>query len=118
MQSKKFIWIFMFLIFISYAYAEQVIIFNLNYDNGKITLKEQYVKEGYYPDRNLEQQKGYRCNLVDPNRNDLYSMNFDLHNKVYTDSTQNNQVSRGVIILKKTDFSFIMPYLSGSNSLV
>ena len=115
---KKTICLLIFFILVSCVYADKVIIFNFNYDNGKIILKEQIVTEGYYPDRNLQVEEGYSCGLVDEQNNNIYSFKFEIPNKVYTDVIENNQTVGRVIILNETDFSFIMPYIDKAKSIV
>jgi hypothetical protein len=115
---NKIIIFFMFLVCIGSASAEKVIIFNLNYDYGEITLKAQMIKDGYYPDRNIQPEDGYKCQLKNDNDGTLYSMKFELPTNVFTDYNSNNKVSGGVIILNETDFSFVMPYRTESKNLV
>jgi len=114
---RKILYFFIFLILINSVCAEKITIFNFHYDNGIITLKQQFVKEGYYPDRNIQKQ-GYSCKLTNNQNNELYSFNFDLPNKLFIDTTQNNEIKGNMIILNKTDFSFIMPYLPEANNLI
>ena len=115
---KKLVVLIMFFILASSVYADKVYIFNFNYDNGKITLKNQIIKEGYYPDRKILVEEGYTCSLLDSQSEKFYSFKFELPNKVYTDTIQKEGLEGGVITLNNTDFSFIMPYSSGVNDLV
>ncbi len=115
---RKGIYIMMFLILISSVYADKVSIFNFNYNDGEIILKEQLIKEGYYPDRNIQVKEGYSCRLVDKNNNNLYSFRFELPMKLYTDVIDDNKVVGDVIILNETDFSFITPYFPESSNIV
>ncbi len=115
---KKLMYLIMFFILISSVYGDKVYIFNFNYDNGKLTLKEQLIKEGYYPDRTIQVKEGYSCKLVDRNNNNLYSFRFELPMKVYTDVIQDKKIVGNVIILNETDFSFIVPYIPESNNIM
>lgn len=115
---KRGIYIIVFLILISSVYANKISIFNFNYNNGEIILKEQLIKEGYYPDRNIQVKEGYSCRLVDKNNNNLYSFRFELPMKLYTDIIGDNIVVGYVIILNETDFSFIAPYFPESSNIV
>ncbi|MCK4521354.1 MAG: hypothetical protein KAU20_02185 [Nanoarchaeota archaeon] len=109
---KKIICLAMFFVLISSVYAEQVYIVNFNYDNGLIMIKDKIVKQGYYPDRKLQPEEGYKCSIMDHNKNELYSFIFDLPIKIYTDGFDNltDKVTGGVIRLNQTDFAFIIPY--------
>ena len=115
---RKLIYIMMFLILISSVYADKVSIFNFNYNNGEIILKEQLIKECYYPDRNIQVNEGHSCRLVDRNNNNLYSFRFELPMKLYTDVIDDNKVVGDIIILNETDFSFITPYIPDSSNIV
>lgn len=116
-RCSKIIFLFMFILMVNIAYAEKVTIFNFNYDHGKISLKEQFIKEGYYPDRKIQVEEGYNCNLVDKNNNNLYGFKFELPIKLYTDISINQKINGNVIILNETDFSFVMPYLLSATRL-
>tara|TARA_B100000315_G_scaffold181701_1_gene170570 strand:- start:978 stop:1472 length:495 start_codon:yes stop_codon:yes gene_type:complete len=111
---RKLILFFMFILLSSFVCAEQVYIFNFNYDNGVITLKDQIIKDGYYPDRLVSVDEGYNCKLVGLNGKTDYSFDFELPNKVFVDSIGVG----GVVVLDETDFSFIAPYLSSANEIV
>jgi hypothetical protein len=113
---KTLIFLLIFILLTGSVYAEKVYIFNFNYDNGIITLKEQVIKEGYFPDRRIIKE-GYSCSLLDGLGENIYSFKFELPNKIFTDVVD-EKMEGGVIVLDKTDFSFIMPYFSGSENLV
>jgi hypothetical protein len=115
---KKTIFFFIFFIFIGSAVADRVIIFNFNYDHGTITLKEQMIKEGYYPDRKIQPEEGYKCQLKNDAGRNFYSMKFDLPVNVFTDTLSNGNTVGGVVILNQTDFSFVVPYIAESKDLV
>src|SRR3972149_3312328 len=111
---KKIIYILLFILLASFVYADKVIIFNFNYDNDQITLKEQFVKEGYYPDRKVESIGEYNCNLLDKDGKSVYSFNFEIPPKVFTDVSEDGSTVGNVVILSQTDFSFTVPYLDDS----
>jgi len=113
---KKILLLLIFIILTSSVYAEKVYLFNFNYDKGIITLKEQIIKEGYYPDRKIIKE-GYSCALLNDKDDKIYSFKFELPTKLYTDVVENNKTKGNVVILDKTDFSFIMPYILGSENL-
>ena len=115
---KKLIYIMIFFILISSVYAEKITIFNFHHDYGTITLKEQIIKEGYYPDRNtLPYEKGHSCELIDQNNKKLYSFEFELPVKLYTDVIQYGKTSGNVVVLSETDFSFAMPYFPETTNI-
>ena len=115
---KKIVFVFMFLILVSFVSASKVYIFNFGYEDGLISLKDQIVKEGYYPDRKVSVSEGYKCALVDDNLKELYSFKFELPNKLYVDGAVRGKMIGNVIVLSKTDFSFVMPYFGNAGKLV
>jgi len=114
---KKIVFLFMFIVLSSFVWADQVYLFNFNYDNGVIILKDQIIKEGYYPDRLIPVEEGYNCKLLGLNGRPEYSFDFELPNNIFVDSVENEILTGGVIILNETDFSFVAPYLSSVNEI-
>jgi hypothetical protein len=119
-KSKNFIFLTFILISIlsSSVYAEKISIFSFNYDNGEITLKQQITKDGFYPDRLVQPEKSYSCELIDKNIQRLYYFKFDLPINIYTDTIENNQTIGNIIILNQTDFSFILPYKQKATNII
>lgn len=116
-MNKKIIYTIMFFILANFVLADQVIIFDFNYENGQISLKDQVIKEGYYPDRKVTPAGDYRCNMVDNLDNKVYSFNFDLPPKLFTDVTQDGSTVGSVVMLSNTDFSFVAPYSDTSSKI-
>jgi hypothetical protein len=114
---KKIIFFFLFIVLSTFVCADQVYLFNFNYDNGVITLKDQIIKEGYYPDRLISVEEGYNCKLLGLNGRPEYSFDFELPNNIFVDSVENGEILGGVIVLNETDFSFVAPYLSSVNEI-
>jgi hypothetical protein len=115
---KKLILFFMFIVLSSFVCAEQVYIFNFDYNDGVIILKDQIIKDGYYPDRLISVDEGYNCKLVGLNGKTDYSFDFELPNKVFVDSVGYSEITGGVVVLDETEFSFVAPYLSSSSEIV
>lgn len=121
MKRKNLIFIlYVFLLIFSGSevFADKIAIFNFHYDHGEISFKEQFIKDGFYPDRKLQGSEGYKCVIFDKEGNNVYSFRFELPIKLYTDSVGDEGIDGNVIILNETDFSFVVPYFSGAESLV
>lgn len=108
-----------FLIGIVSAEANKVYILNLNYDNGKITLKDKIVKYGYSPDRKIQPEEGYRAEVASATGDVLYFFNFEVPSKIYVDVTEpgTNELSGGIIKLDKTDFALVIPYFEEAKEI-
>jgi len=115
---KQIIYLITFLVLVGSVFADNVVIFNFNYDNGKLILKDQLIKEGYSPDKKIEVTGDYSCSIVDIQDQNIYSFNFDLPPKLFTDVLQSNTTVGGVITLSKTDFSVISPYSENAKQIV
>ena len=74
---------FIFLILASIAAAQtnNVLILNLNYDDGKITFKDKIIKIGYSPDMKIQPEEGYRLDVVSRENTILYSFRFEVPSK-------------------------------------
>ncbi len=108
-----------FLIGMASAEASKVYILNLNYDNGKITLKDKIVKYGYSPDRKIQPEEGYRLEVVSLNSEILYFFNFEVPSRIYVDVTNpgTQELSGGIIKLDKTDFALVVPYFEEAKEI-
>ena len=91
---------------------------NVAYDNNDYKLKEISVIPGLAPDRRVQPQNGYQCDLVSFNDEILYSFKFDLTKTICSDEKaegKNEQIS-GCKTMDQGNFSLIIPYYqSGKN---
>ena len=116
-QMKIINYIIVFCILASFVSAEQIIIFDFSYDKGLITLTSQSIQEGYYPDRKIQPEEGYKCALADNNDNTIYDFKFEIPLKVYTDVINKGNIEGNVIRLNETEFSLIMPFLEKAEKI-
>jgi hypothetical protein len=115
---KKIIYILVFVLLINFVVADKVYLFNFNYDNGKITLLNQIIKEGYYPDRKIPVENSYSCELNDKEEKKLYSLDFDIPNKITTDAIVDLEIEGNTIVLEEVNFSFALPYYEIASNLI
>jgi len=108
---KKVLYLLMLLLVINLVYAQKVIVLNFDYDNGKIEFVEKTTKIGYYPDRKIAVSEGYKLVAISNTYEVLYSFNFEVPNKIFTDiSTEYGEINGNLIVLNKTSFSLVIPY--------
>ena len=93
-----------------YAETNRVLILNVHYDNGVLKIKDKIIKDGFYPDRKLKPINEYTAEIISIGEERLYSTDFEVPIKVYTDSFENGRVRGGIIILNETDFALVLPY--------
>ncbi len=93
-----------------------VYVVNLNYKEGAINFKEITFKTGYYPDNKLA-SGDYRIEVVSNDNTVLYSFNFDVPLKIYTDVIEKGEISGNVILLNETDFAVIVPYFENAKEI-
>lgn len=94
----------------------KVMILDLHYDKGKITLTDKIIKYGHSPDRVLQPEKGYRLEIVGANDILLYSFLFEPPIEVYADISdpQTGLLSGGLIRRDVFDFALTVPYFEES----
>jgi hypothetical protein len=112
-MKKLTMFILLIIVNISFAISQEqnkIILLDLNYNNGEITINKILTKMGYYPDRKDQPLDGYKLDLVSINNDILYSFRFDVPLTIYTDVIINNKISGNIIKLNNTDFALIMPY--------
>ncbi len=91
------------------AAAAEVVVIDLHYEDGYITLNDKTVKLGYYPDRKIQPENGYRLEVVSFSGESLYSFRFKIPLEIFTDYTEGDELKGNVIRLNATDFSLIIP---------
>jgi len=114
---KRLLYALIFLLVIGSVSADKVTIFNFHYENGLLTLEDQLIKEGHFPDRKLQVEEGYSCSLVTKEGNDLHSLTFELPPVLTTEILIDGELDSEIIILNETDFSFIVPYFDASDEI-
>jgi len=112
-MTKTMGWICISLILAGIVIAAEgnTLLLNLHYDNGNITLLDQKVKYGFYPDRRYQPPFGYKAEIIGIDNSILYDFNFKVPIELYVDGTDSSgNISGGKILLNNTDFALIMPY--------
>jgi len=89
--------------------STKVLLLNLHYSDGDITLVNKEVKQGYYPDRKI-QHEGYRLEFRDFSNEVLYSTSFKDPHIEYTDANEEGELTGGIIEHENIDFSLALPY--------
>jgi len=112
----KRIILLMLVLFSSFAYAQEtdfIRVLKLHYDRGDISILESIVKLGYYPDRNIQPEKGYTVEIISKTGEKLYEIRFEPPIKIFHDvSDENGELSGGITFLDETNFAITIPYFS------
>ncbi len=108
---KKFILIIMLLLFAQFACAEKITILNLHYEKGDVSVLDKIDTYGYYPDRKIQPDIGYKAEVVSTDDAVLYSFKFEVPLEHYTDIHLDNKTQGGLVIVDETDFALIIPSL-------
>ena len=95
--------------FLSIAEEEKVYVVLLHYDSEGFTVKQAQVKDGYAPDRKL-QQGSFKAELVSEDNKVLYGFNFEVPLQLFTDTAQGGKMKGSVIKLNETDFVLVVPF--------
>jgi hypothetical protein len=114
---KKIILLIMLLLFAQAAYADRVVILNLHYKEGKISVIDKVEKYGYYPDRKLQPDTGYRAEIISVEDDVLYSFRFEVPMEHYTDIQIENKTQGGMVLVDETDFAMIVPSLPNAKAI-
>lgn len=94
-----------------------IYVLNLYYDRGNITLVDIFTKIGYSPDRKIQPETGYRCEVVSKGNTVLYSFRFEIPIEVNAPPPLENESSESVIYLEKVNFTLLMPYFKNAKSI-
>jgi hypothetical protein len=110
--------IFLALAFISSA-ALQVIVLNLYYSNGNLTLIGNTTKYGFYPDsRYPSEYDNYKLKIISLNNSELFELHFRIPNTIFVDATdKNGTMTGGIIELDNFTFSLTIPYFEDMQSI-
>ncbi|MBW2984680.1 hypothetical protein KY361_06170 [Candidatus Woesearchaeota archaeon] len=111
MKTKKLILIIMLLLFAQFACADKITILNLHYDRGEVSVIDKIDTYGYYPDRKIQPDIGYKAEVVSVDDAVLYSFKFEVPLEHYTDIHLDNRTQGGLVIVNETDFALIIPSL-------
>lgn len=110
---KKLIFILILIFCISYVSADKVYLVDMGFEKDNVFIKEVYVKDGYSPDYRLS--GAYVLSLWDTDKNKLSGFNFEVPNKIFSDTYYNYSTYGDVEVLEKGDFALIVPYDDRSN---
>lgn len=119
--SEKTILIIFLVLLGSFAYAQEtdlVRILKLHYENEDIDILENIVKFGFFPDRKIQPEKGYRLEIISETGEKLYEFIFKVPIKIFTDvENEQGELEGGMILLNETTFAFILPYFEDEKEI-
>jgi hypothetical protein len=114
-MNKKRVGIFILIILVLlplvFAASQQLLILNLYYDHGNITMLNSTIKYGFLPDRRYQPENGYTVEEIALNSSKIYGFKFKSPNEFFVDfSDENSTLSGGKLVLEETKFAVVMPY--------
>jgi hypothetical protein len=100
------------------AALQQVMVLDLTYERGNITMENSTVKHGFYPDRRIQPESGYTLALFSEGEV-LYSFTFkDPAHEIREGTDEHGDLSGGLIIHEHVRFSLIVPYYEEMDRIV
>jgi hypothetical protein len=113
-NNKMHLVIFLSIIFALpavFAASQRLLIINLYYDHGNITMLNSTVKYGFLPDRRYQPENGYMLEEIALNSSKVYEFKFKSPNEFFVDfSDENSTLSGGKLVLEETKFAMVLPY--------
>jgi len=117
MKINKIIIMLIILLFIPVVYADRIIILNLHYDNGDVSVLDKIETYGYHPDRKIQPNVGYKAEIISENGAILDSFKFKAPLEHYTDIQEDGVLHGGMVVVNKTDFALIVPSLQDAKEI-
>jgi len=102
--------IFIFLLSIAQAAENKIYVLDLEYNKGNINFIDLSVKVGYAPDRKIQPEVGYKCEVISFTDEVLYSFKFEIPLVIYTPPPLEGEEPEGPIYLEEVNFILIIPY--------
>ena len=101
------------------ALPTRIQILNLEYKEDKLLLIDETTKLGYYPDRNVQPNSGFTCEIISTDDTTLYTFKFDIPDKIFVDVTDpiKDELSGGIVKLNKTELALIVPYFKEAKEI-
>ena len=116
--SKIFLFfIFLMSLIIVNGEEDKVFILNAYYDNGKISINDVTIKNGYFPDRKIPVETDYQINIYSKEKMMLYTKNIDVPLYIYTDVIVDGNIKGNMIKLNQTDFALVLPYYESAGKI-
>jgi hypothetical protein len=107
----------MVLLLAQVAYADEIIVVNMHYEKGKVSVTDKTEKYGYYPDRKIQPDSGHRAEIVSADDEVLYDFTFEVPLEHYTDMQMEGQLQGGLVIVDSVDFALILPSLPNAKKI-
>ena len=104
---------------LAFAAGDKVYILDLKYDKGSITLVNQTIQYGFYPDRIIQPEEGYKCEVIAKDGSLLYSFSFDapLKENVDVSVPEKEELTGGLIVYDKQNFALVIPYFDDAKEI-
>jgi len=92
--------------------AGKIYLMELGFKGENLTLHRVYVSEGYAPDRKIQPEDGYRCDVVSFSGQVLYSFRFEFGGFIMPPPPLPGEEPGAPIAVEEGNTTLIMPYFS------
>jgi len=108
--------LFGMLMFSGLVFADfgKVIVLDLSYNEGNISVVNSTVKYGYFPDRRFEES--YKLEIM-ADDGVIYGTSFKDSSIIFVDASSEDGITGGMIKLEETRFSLVLPYYDNMDEI-
>ncbi|UCE28761.1 MAG: right-handed parallel beta-helix repeat-containing protein [Candidatus Bathyarchaeota archaeon] len=93
---------------------DKILMLELNYDMGSLSLLDVYKKSGFAPDRRIQPESGHTAQIVSKSEKILYEFTFGVPNVWQYDYADGDVLAGGSVELDETDFTLVIPYFESA----
>jgi len=93
---------------------DKIIMLELHYDSGSLSLLDVYKKHGFAPDMRIQPEMGHKAEVVSKSEKILYTSTFGVPHVLQHDYPDGDVLAGGSIELNETDFTLIIPYFENA----
>jgi len=93
---------------------DKIIMLELHYDGGSLSLLDVYRKHGFAPDMRIQPEMGYKAEVVSKSEKILYTSTFGVPHVLQYDYPDGDVLAGGSVELDETDFTLIIPYFENA----
>src|SRR3989338_3785029 len=115
-MNKAFLIILLALAPLAAAEGQKVLVLDLFYSQGNITVTNTTVMYGFSPDQRYQPEYGYLLEIWSDER--LYDFVFKQPNLEYREGTEDGQLRGGLIIHDEVRFALVVPYYENMKEIL
>ncbi|MEA3255225.1 MAG: hypothetical protein U9Q22_05275 [Candidatus Altiarchaeota archaeon] len=123
-MTKKLVFVSLMLItLLSLNFAEsatnELYLLDINYNKYTLNLIDVSVKQGYAPDRMVQPEEGYRCEVISFTNEVVYTFKFEIPSTLCSDyiDPKTGRLSGGCIKVDNVNFTLQIPYFRNAKTI-